>query len=120
MLNKAIQIAAAAHAGQVDKAGEPYILHPLRVMVSGGLREEGFPEEEVAALDCLTRRDGESYDAFILRACKNPIARRVKAADLMDNSDLSRIKHPVKDDIDRTQKYRAALASIAEYEARMG
>jgi len=88
MLNKAIEIANRTHAGQVDKGGAPYILHPLRVMLSrenelericavlhdavedsditfDDLRKEGFSEEVITILDCLTKRDGESYDEFI-------------------------------------------------------
>lgn len=83
LLNRAIEIATRAHAGQVDKAGAPYILHPLRVMLSrenelericavlhdvvedsdisfDDLRKEGFSEELIIVLDCLTKRKGES------------------------------------------------------------
>jgi hypothetical protein len=54
------------------------------------LRQEGFPEEIVQAIDCLTRRDGEPYAAMIERIAPNPLARRVKLADLADNLDLLR------------------------------
>lgn len=83
MLTEAIAIAAKAHRGQVDKGGNPYILHPLRVMMRceseitricavlhdviedttvtfDYLREQGFSDEIIAALDCLTKRKGES------------------------------------------------------------
>lgn len=88
MLDKAILIAAKAHEGQVDKGGQPYILHPLRVMFSRKteiekicavlhdviedtdisldyLRDQEFSEEILSALDALTRRDGETYDKYI-------------------------------------------------------
>ena len=101
MLDKAINIAAKAHQGQADKGGNPYILHPLRVMFSRkteiericavlhdviedtditlvDLRNEGFSEEVIAAIDALTKRNGESYDDFIQRVIKNKIAARVK------------------------------------------
>jgi (p)ppGpp synthase/HD superfamily hydrolase len=101
MLDKAINIAAKAHQGQADKGGNPYILHPLRVMFSRkteiericavlhdviedtditlvDLRNEGFSEEVIAAIDALTKRNGESYDDFIERVIKNKIAARVK------------------------------------------
>lgn len=130
-LERAIAIAAEAHAGKVDKAGAPYILHPLRVMlrVQGPderivavlhdvvedtawtieqLRAEGFCDAVVAALDALTRREHESYEAFIQRAGSNSIARRVKCADLADNMDLSRIPQPSEDDVARLQRYRRA------------
>lgn len=108
MLNEAIKLAVDAHAGQVDKAGEPYILHPLRVMqavfsetdrvvaVLHDVVEDSstvglgdilalFGEEVRAAVDALTRRDGEDYFDYVRRAKANPIARRVKWADLCDN-----------------------------------
>jgi len=86
-LKRAIEIAAQAHAGQVDKAGAPYIQNPLRVMLSLSapaqrisavlhdvvedakekgwtlerLREEGFDDEVVGAIEALTKRDGEPF-----------------------------------------------------------
>ena len=55
------------------------------------LRQEGFPEEIVRAIDCLTRRDDEPYPTMIERIASNPLARRVKLADLADNLDLLRL-----------------------------
>lgn len=135
MLNKAIEIAARAHARQVDKGREPYILHPLRVMLSTknelericavlhdvvedseitfeDLRKEGFSEDVITVLDCLTKRKGESYDEFIDRVLKNETACRVKLADLHDNMDLTRIKDPTDEDIARIKKYREAADRI--------
>ncbi|WP_038263193.1 HD domain-containing protein [Peptoclostridium litorale] len=135
MLNKAIEIANRAHAGQVDKAGEPYILHPLRVMLSmkdelericavlhdvvedsditfDNLRKEGFSEEVINVLDCLTKRDGESYDDFIDRVIINKIACQIKLADLYDNMNLCRIKNPTNKDRARIEKYREAADRI--------
>lgn len=134
-LEKAIALAAAGHEGQADKAGAPYILHPLRVMLRvwtpeermaavlhdvvedcgwtpDRLRLEGFPEAVVEAVDALSRRTGEDYEAFILRAAANPIARRVKLADLEDNCDPSRIAEPTEEDFGRLAKYRRAIAVI--------
>lgn len=134
-LERAISIAAEAHAGQVDKASAPYILHPLRVMLRlesfearvvavlhdvvedtawtfDRLRAEGFSPSVIAALDALTRRDHETYEAFIHRAARHAIAREVKLADLQDNLDPSRIPDPTPRDIQRMQKYRTALALI--------
>lgn len=113
-LERAIVIAAEAHAGQVDKAGAPYILHPLRVMLAvegveakvaavlhdvvedtpwtlEELRAEGFGTDVVEAVDGLTRRSGEVYLDFCRRAAGNEIARRVKLADLADNLDPDRL-----------------------------
>ena len=137
-LAHAIAIAAEAHEGQLDKVGEPYILHPLRMMLRLStpeervvavlhdvvedcpgwtlerLRARGFAEAVVEAVDALTRRveEGESYEAFVLRAAANPLARRVKLADLEDNSDLSRISDPTPADFERIEKYRRAIAAI--------
>lgn len=130
-LGRAIAIAARAHQEQFDKAGAPYILHPLRIMARMSteaemiaavlhdlvedtpwtieqLRAEGFAAEVLAAIECLTRRDGETYDEFIERARTNPIACRVKLADLEDNMDLRRIAHVTDRDLERLRKYHHA------------
>lgn len=145
MLNKAIVIATRAHAGQVDKAGAPYIFHPFRVMMSGTneiericgvlhdtiedsdttldyLWKEGFSKEVLEVLDCLTKRAGESYDDFISRVLANKTACHVKLADLHDNMDLSRIKNITEKDKARVEKYRKAADSIYDrvYEIREG
>ncbi|MGH7524652.1 MAG: GTP pyrophosphokinase [Gemmatimonadales bacterium] len=133
-LERAIAIAAAAHEGQQDKAGAPYILHPLRVMLRcttvdarivavlhdvvedspaenkwtlERLRAEGFSEAVVAAVDGVTNRQGETYMDFVRRAAADPIARIVKRADLEDNLDVTRIATI-------TEKDRARLAKYAE------
>lgn len=137
-LERAIQIAVTAHAGQVDKGGAPYILHPLRVMFSisvdgdeariaavlhdvledtdvtaEDLAGEGFSAPVIEALEALTRRESETYSAFIKRVSRNPIARIVKMADLKDNSDLSRIPSPTQKDRKRFWKYQKNIAVLA-------
>lgn len=135
LLEKAIGIAVEAHRGQVDKAGFPYILHPLRMMLKmttenemmaailhdvvedtpwtlEALRKEGFPEEVVSAIDCVTKRDGESYEKFVDRAAGNPIARKVKIADLEDNMDLRRIGKVTKKDLERVERYHRAWQTL--------
>ncbi|MOA26016.1 Bifunctional (p)ppGpp synthase/hydrolase relA [compost metagenome] len=72
------------------------------------LRNEGFSEAVLVAVDSLTKREGETYQAFIERAARDPIARRVKLADLAENSDLSRISEPSEKDLERIEKYRKA------------
>lgn len=134
-LERAIAIAAGAHAGQVDKGGAPYILHALRVMLKvttleerivavlhdvvedGGmtleaLREEGFSETVLAAIESVSRVEGEPYEDFIARAAQNPIGRVVKLADLEENSDLSRIAQPGWEDLERIEKYRRAIGVL--------
>jgi (p)ppGpp synthase/HD superfamily hydrolase len=130
-LEKAILIAVEAHQGQTDKAGEPYILHPLRVMLrmsseteriagvlhdivedsgwtTADLRKEGFSEGVLEAVECLTRREKEDYEVFIGRVQLNPAARKVKIADLEDNMDIMRIREPTGKDWERMKKYHRA------------
>ena|SRR5690554_4741141 len=134
-LERAISIAAEAHAEQLDKAGAPYILHVMRVMLAQdtnearivaalhdvvedcgwtaeGLLAEGFSPEVVDAVLSVTRRDQESYEAFIQRAAGNRLGRVVKLADLRDNADLRRIANPSPADIARTEKYCRSIAII--------
>ena len=61
------------------------------------------------AVEALTKREGEDYEAFIRRVAPNPIAREVKLADLRDNSDLSRIADPTERDRERVRKYQRAI-----------
>src|SRR5688572_27030190 len=130
-LEDAIALAVEAHRGQKDKSGEPYILHPLRVMFSceteverivavlhdvvedtgrtfDDLRKLGFSEEVLTALDCVTKREGEDYEQFIERAAANSVARKVKLADLKDNMDLRRLPAMEQQDMDRLRKYVTA------------
>lgn len=134
-LERAIAIAAAAHAGQTDKAGQPYILHPLRVMLRvaqpeermaavlhdvvedadvtlAQLRGEGFPESVVEAVDALTKRPGETRLEAAARAAGHPIALRVKLADNAENMDLSRISEPTARDRERLREYEAVRALL--------
>jgi (p)ppGpp synthase/HD superfamily hydrolase len=134
-LEDAILLAAQAHRGQRDKAGRPYILHPLRVMLAlegederivgvlhdlvedtGHTLDEllaaGYSEAVLAALDCLTRRDGETYEQFVERIKPNPIARRVKLADLADNLDVRRLPAVGERDAERLNRYLKAWAEL--------
>jgi len=136
-LEDAILLAVEAHRGQKDKAGVPYILHPLRMAFKmqtetemivavlhdviedtavslANLRQAGFPSAVLEALDCLTRRENESYDAFIARVKENPLARKVKMVDLEDNLDIRRLKHLTESDLKRLQKYLRAWKTITE------
>ena len=135
MIEKAIKIAAMAHTGQKDKAGEPYIFHPLRVMLMCSndidricgvlhdviedtaitleyLQKEGFSQEVITALEALTKQTDENYDDFIGRVLKNEIACHVKLADLADNMDLSRLQNPSEEDFRRVKKYQKAVERI--------
>jgi hypothetical protein len=77
------------------------------------LREQGYREEVLGALDALTRREGESYADFIERAAGNPLARRVKLADLADNLDASRLPEITPKDQERLARYQAAWERLS-------
>ncbi len=134
-LERAIAIALEAHQGQRDKAGAPYVLHPLRVMLRlesepariaavlhdvvedspwtlEGLAREGFSPEVLAALECLTKQKGEVYEAFIERVKTNPLAVEVKRADLLDNLDLLRLPELSEKDLTRLAKYHRAWKAL--------
>ncbi len=136
-LEDALALAVEAHRGQHDKAGQPYILHPLRVMMRletdaertvallhdvvedtpwtlERLRAAGYPEAVLSALDALTRRDGETYEAFVERLRPDALARRVKLADLEDNMDVRRLTAVTPKDAERLARYRAAWARLRE------
>lgn len=123
-LDDAIILAAEAHRGQRDKHGQPYIFHPVRVMlkvegeaeriagvlhdvvedtpiVPDDLSEKGYPPQIVEAVDALSKRAGESYMDYIERVCANPIAVKVKMADLEDNLALPRTVNLSDEDLDK-------------------
>lgn len=127
-IERAIEIAANAHAGQRDKAGQPYIFHPLRVMfrVDGeheqmaavlhdvvedtaitidDLAREGFPPAVLRAVEALTKLPGETRLEAAARAAADPVARKVKLADNAENMDLSRIPNPTDKDHARCREY---------------
>lgn len=137
LLATAIAIARQCHAQQWDKAGQPYIDHPLRVMKAGQtlaekivgvlhdtvedseltlteLAEAGFPEEIVMAIEAITKRQHEPYDHYLDRVMANPIALRVKIADMTDNMDISRIAHPTDKDWARLNKYERILPRLQQ------
>lgn len=135
-LNTAITIAKAAHSDQVDKGGHPYIMHPIRVMLAMDtedarivavlhdvledrqdcawmVEDAGFSRSVLDALDALTRRAGEPYGDFIVRIALNPLACKVKVADMRDNMDLSRIPNPTETDRKRVAKYAKYIDELA-------
>ncbi len=132
---RAVAIASAAHLGQFDKAGEPYITHPLRLFqraaspeerivavlhdviedtdwTLAALADEGFSPAVLAALDALTRRSEESYEAFIDRVLTSPLATRVKRLDLEDNLNAARLTAVGPKEIERISRYVPALARV--------
>ena len=148
-LEKAIALAVETHSGQVDKVGAAYILHPLRVMSRMSTNSEriaavlhdavedsdgrvtvdriaalGAPAAAVEAIRLLTRTDDGSeagYQAYIERLCTNPIALKVKLADLENNLDTRRLSEVSPRDAARISKYlktyrklQAVVAARAE------
>lgn len=139
-LEKAIEIAATAHAGQREKQGKPYILHPLRVMqrVDGeaaqivavlhdvvedtpvtvdDLRSAGFSHEILAAVECVTHRKEDSYAEYVVRAKANPLARQVKLADLEDNSQITRVllrRDREENDLARFRRYTLSYKFLTD------
>lgn len=128
----ALDIAAEAHYGQKDKAGEDYLLHPLRVASSMETDIErttailhdviedskttiddlnyhyGFPDEILEAVITLTRKRDETYEDYILRIARNSLAVKIKLADLEDNLDIKRLGALSEKDLPRLNRYLSA------------
>nr|WP_228779073.1 GTP pyrophosphokinase [Methylobacter sp. BlB1] len=136
-MDTAISISSRAHAGQIDKAGQPYILHPLRVMFKfqseherivavlhdviedseislDDLKKLGFSTTIIEAIDCLTKRGGETYEEFISRVSLNDLAKKIKIEDIKDNMDLTRIDSVNDIDLARIKKYHQALKFLSK------
>ena len=135
-VEKARALAEKMHRGQTDKAGNPYIGHPARVagrlkspeaQVVGWLHdtvedtdltldalEAQFGPETAAAVDAISRREGEAWETYLARVKANPLARQVKISDLIDNSNLGRIPRITLWDVERQAKYNRALKYLME------
>ena len=134
---KAMQIAIKVHRGQLDKGGNDYINHPIRVSENCSLDEEkivallhdtiedgditadyllmqGFPNYIVDSVMSVTRSKDEDYFDFIQRCKANPIGRRVKICDLEDNMDITRLNELTEKDIERLKKYHKAYKMLNE------
>ena len=136
-LEKALKIALKAHNGQQDKAGQPYILHPLRVMhqvnslpakvvallhdvvedsefTFEDLDRAGFDPEILQAVRCLTKHPDEDYFAYLRRIAGNTLALQVKIADLKDNLDVTRLPEIELRDVERLNRYLKALSFLQQ------
>ena len=127
-------LAERMHEGQLDKAGQPYITHPMRVasrlqspeaQVVGWLHdtvedtaltleevEARFGPDTAKAVDAVSRREGEAWEDYLERVRANPVARQVKISDLIDNSNLGRIPRVTLRDVERQAKYNRALKKL--------
>lgn len=137
LIKKALQICFAAHKNQLDKSGMPYVLHPLHlaeqmetetevcaallhdvledsVYTLSDLEQAGIPETVREALQLLTREPHTHYLDYVVRLRENPIARRVKLADLAHNSNLNRLDYVTARDRRRVLKYRMAQAVLED------
>lgn len=137
MLASMLVLATNAHAGQFDKAGVPYILHPLKVMhyiksddeelmcIALGhdviedtpttyvqLLEAGMTERVIQAIMALTKQPGQTLEQYKARIFSNVDAMRVKLADLRHNSDIRRLKGVTEKDIARIAKYNQFYLEI--------
>ena len=138
-LEKAIEIASRAHAGQKLKDGMPYILHPLRIMSQvdsleqmmvavmhdvvedtdvtlEDIKKAGFSEAVIEGVRLMTHDEDLSYGDYIDRLKDNTIARKVKLADMRHNIDLLRIPEVKDKDLERCRKYHQAISYLVKYE----
>ena len=137
MLSNMILLATNAHAGQYDRGGKPYILHPLKVMhylkaddeelqvIAIGhdviedtkttyedLIEAGMTERVIYAIKALTKQPGQTLDEYKREIFLNEDAMMLKMADLRHNSDIRRLKGVTEKDIARTAKYHQFYTEI--------
>lgn len=137
MLGKMLVLATNAHAGQFDRGGNPYILHPLKVMhylkttdeelmcIALGhdvvedtgttfqqLREAGMSERVIEGIRSLTKMPGQTYEEYKEAVFANEDAMRVKVADLRHNTDIRRLKGVSEKDIARMAKYHQFFVEI--------
>jgi len=135
IIEKSLEIALEAYSGKTDKAGETYILHPLRLMSKMETEEEmsvallhdvvedsdltaddllnrGIPSIVVNAVLSLTKRHGENYESFIERVLENKLAAKIKKVDIEDNINVLRLNSVTNKDLERVAKYHKAWHRI--------
>ncbi len=136
-LEKAFEIAYNAHKHQTDKSGEMYILHPIRVMLKQKsneakivailhdtvedtwitlewLKQMGFSDEIVDAVDAISRRKDESIKEYYKRIMEIRLAMKVKIADLEDNLDSTRLSIVNEKDLNRIRIYHKYWSKLTD------
>ena len=136
-LGIAISLTAEKFKNKVDKKGEPYILHCLRVMnkmnpkdkelqmiaimhdliedtdvTLSQLRDMGFSERVVRGVDLMSHNEEVPYMDYVKNISFNPDTVKVKLADLEDNSNITRLKGLSKKDHERMEKYHIAFTYL--------
>lgn len=137
LTEKALRICLAAHAGQTDLAGRPYFEHPVHLaeqmddeattcaaLLHDAIEDTdttlddltcaGMQDEVVEAVGLLTHKRGVPYMEYIEGLADNPIAKKVKLADLEHNSDLSRLPEVTERDLKRIGKYKRAIELLKD------
>ncbi len=135
LIEKSLEIALTAYSGKKDKAGKPYILHPIRLMTRMKTDEEmaaallhdviedseisekdlinnSIPPKVVDAVSSLTRLKNERYENFINRILNNPLACKIKKADIEDNLNILRLKSLNDEDLKRVARYHRAWVKL--------
>lgn len=137
LTKKALALCFEAHKYQKDKSGLPYVFHPFHLaeqmeteaevctallhdvvedteFTFDDLREMGFPKDVMEALYLLTRPEAMDYMEYVCRLKDNPIARKVKLADLAHNGDMARFDTVTQKDTARKEKYLKAEAILRD------
>ena len=135
--NKALKLMCEKHRNQRDRSGLPYILHPFHVAEQmddeestvvallhdivedtnttfEDLKETGFSERVISALRLMTREEGVDYYDYVKEIGKDPLARKVKIADLEHNMQLERLDVVREKDLKRLEKYRKCHEYLCE------
>ena len=139
LTKKAVTLAYRAHAGQTDRAGWPYILHPVHIaeqmitedtcvvallhdvledtdVTLEDMRKEGFTEQQLEAVQLMTHSKNVPYMDYVKKLSGNAVARAVKIGDLKHNMDRSRLSEYTEKDEQRYRKYKEALEQLLKCE----
>lgn len=135
LTKQAMKLCYTAHAGQLDKSGIPYVFHPIHLAEQmedeystvvallhdvvedtaytfQDLYQMGYPEPVIKAIRLMTHPEGLPYLDYVAAIKSDPIARKVKLADLRHNSDLTRLDHVDAKALARAEKYKQAIALL--------